>query len=62
MFHCQFVTSIVPYWNVCLAMASWYVSFGDANDCRGELAGCRHHLYQVCLVLGVSSTLCECLL
>ena len=34
---CQFVTFIVPSWNVYLAIASWYVSFGDANDCRGEL-------------------------
>ena len=37
MFLCQFVTFIVPSWNVCLAMASLYVSFGDANGCRGEL-------------------------
>ena len=49
MFHCQFVTSIVPSWNICVAMASWHVSFGDANDCR-------LHLHQMCLVLGVSST------
>ena len=33
----MFVTFIVPSWNACLAVASWYVSFGDANDCRGEL-------------------------
>ena len=33
----MFVTFMVPSWNVCLAMVSWYVSFGDGNDCRGEL-------------------------